>query len=346
MTCSFPWKRHALVAAAWLLAAVLPACAAGPVRVIFDTDMGNDVDDALALAMLHAFESRGEARLLAVTVTKDSRSAAPFVDLVNTFYGRPSIPVGVVKNGKTPNDTPMIRIPAGRRTASGAYVYPHRLTDGAAAPDAVAVLRRALAAEPDGSVTIVQVGFSTNLARLLDSPADAASPLSGAQLVTRKVRLLSAMAGHFPIGKPEFNVATDIPSARKVFAEWPTPIVFSGFEIGEALLFPAAAIEHDFSWVSDHPVAEAYRNYMRMPYDRPTWDLTAALYAIRPERGYFALSPEGRVTVDDTGQTHFTAQTAGKRRYLILDPAQKQRIVEALILLASQPRDRQPCAQP
>jgi inosine-uridine nucleoside N-ribohydrolase len=329
--------RPSLLLAAMLVASTA-ALAADPVRLIFDTDMGNDVDDALALAMIHAFQSRGEARLLAVTVTKDSHSAGPFVDLVNTFYGRPSIPVGVVKNGKTTNDTPMIRVPSERRTPSGPYVYPHRLTDGTDAPDAVSVLRRALAAEPDGSVTIVQVGFSTNLARLLDSAADAASPLPGAQLVSRKVHLLSAMAGHFPVGKPEFNVATDIPSASKVFAEWPSPIVFSGFEIGEALLFPAASIEHDFSWVPDHPVAEAYRNYMRMPYDRPSWDLTAVLYAVRPDRGYFALSPEGKVTVDDNGQTHFAAAGGGARRYLILEDAQKARVLEALVLLASQPR--------
>lgn len=324
------------------LLAVLALAAAAPaadgVHLIFDTDMGNDVDDALALAMIHAFESRGEAKLLAVTITKDSRSAAPFVDLVNTFYRRPSIPIGVVKGGKTPNDTPMIRVPAERRTVSGSFVYPHRLTDGAAAPDAVVVLRKALAAEADGAVTIVQVGFSTNLARLLESGADAASPLPGRELAARKVRLLSVMAGHFPVGRPEFNVATDIPAARRVFADWPSPVVFSGFEIGEALLFPAASIEHDFAWAADHPVAEAYRTYMKMPYDRPTWDLTAVLYAVRPDRRYFSLSDEGRVTVDDSGQTHFTAGAGGGRRYLILDEAQKARTLEALEMLASQPR--------
>src|SRR5260370_502633 len=77
--------------------AVAPPASARPVPVIFDTDIGNDVDDALALAMLHALESRGEARLLAVTITKDNKWAAPFVNLVNTFYGRPAIPIGVVK---------------------------------------------------------------------------------------------------------------------------------------------------------------------------------------------------------------------------------------------------------
>ena len=313
-----------------LCAALLSVtAAAGPVRVIFDTDIGNDVDDALALAILHGLESRGEAKILAVTITKDNRYAAPFIDCVNTFYGRPDIPVGVVKNGKTPEDSAMIRVPSTRRNADGSFVYPHRITDGARAPDAVSVLRSVLKHQPDASVVIVQVGFSTNLARLLDVAPD---------LVARKVRLLSAMAGSFPIGNPEYNVKTDIPAARRVFRYWPSPIVFSGFEIGQAMLFPGVNIEHDFAWMANHPVAEAYRNYMPMPYDRPTWDLTAALYAVRGDRGYFSLSQPGRVQVDDEGRTIFTPDAKGTRRYLILDPAQKSRTLEALILLASQPR--------
>src|ERR1019366_1575833 len=135
--------------------------------VIFDTDMGNDVDDALALAMLHALESRGECRLLGVTVTKDNPWAAVYVDLVNTFYGRARIAVGMVKgSGVTPEGSPMIQTPAERRGADGTLVYPRRLASGAEAVEAVALLRRLLASEKDGSVVIVQGGVSTNLARL------------------------------------------------------------------------------------------------------------------------------------------------------------------------------------
>ena len=61
---------------ALLLIAAL-GLAAEPVRIIFDTDMGNDIDDALALAVLHAFESRGEAKLLAVTLTLLIVASAP-----------------------------------------------------------------------------------------------------------------------------------------------------------------------------------------------------------------------------------------------------------------------------
>src|SRR5438876_2124612 len=156
-----------------------------PVNVIFDTDMGNDVDDALALAMLHAFQSRHEVNLLAVTITKDNKWAAPYVDLVNTFYGRTEIPIGTVRNGKTPESNPMIQRPSERRRPDGSFVYPHRILDATEAPDAVSLLRRTLAGQPDGSVVIVQVGFSTNLARVLDTRPDAASTLDGRTLVSQ-----------------------------------------------------------------------------------------------------------------------------------------------------------------
>src|SRR5579864_838166 len=185
-----------------LMFAFSSLAAAQPVRIIFDTDMGNDVDDALALAMMHAFESRGEAQLLAFTITKDNRWVAPYVDLVNTFYGRPDIPIGVVRNGKTPQSNPIIQGPSERKRPDGSYLYPHTITDGSQAPEAVGVLRKVLAQQPDGSVVIAQTGFSTNLARLLQSPPDGSSSLSGRDLAAKKVRLLVAMAGNYVSTKP------------------------------------------------------------------------------------------------------------------------------------------------
>src|SRR3954449_7506872 len=65
--------------------------------VIFDTDMGNDVDDALALAILHSLSNRGECRLIGVTLTNANASAVPYVRLFNTFYGRAGLPVGAAQ---------------------------------------------------------------------------------------------------------------------------------------------------------------------------------------------------------------------------------------------------------
>jgi hypothetical protein len=84
-------------------------------------------------------------------------------------------------------------------------------------------------------------------------------------------------------------------------------------------------------------VADAYRLYQEMPYDRPTWDLTSVLYALHPERGYFELSEPGRVTVEADGFTRFDATAGGRDRYLILNPEHRERLVEALTQLASQP---------
>ncbi|GMV91595.1 MAG: nucleoside hydrolase [Candidatus Hydrogenedentota bacterium] len=310
-----------------------------PVPLIFDTDIGNDVDDALALGVIHALQSRGECELLAVTITKDHPLCAPFVDAVNTFYGRGDIPVGVVKDGPTPGDSKFL--PLAEQRDNGELRYPHDLMSSADAPDATTVLRQALAEAEDNSVVIAQVGFSTNLARLLESGPDAISDLTGKELAAKKVRLISIMAGAFePIdGKThrEYNVVMDIPAAQALAKDWPTPIVYSGYEIGLNIPYPAASIERDYAYVDHHPLPEAYQLYMPTPHERPTWDLTSVLWAIRPERGYFDLSKPGRTQVTDEGVTEFEEAADGNCVYLIASDAQKERTKEALAQLSSQP---------
>jgi inosine-uridine nucleoside N-ribohydrolase len=314
-----------------LLALLLPAAAwaAEPVRVIFDTDMGNDVDDALALGMLHALESRGEARILAVTITKDNIWSAIFVDLLDRFYGRPGIPIGIVKDGKTKDDGSYTRAVAETRRPDGALLYPRALTPASEVPGAQDVLRRVLTEQPDASVVVVQTGFSTNLARLLASPG-------GTDLVKRKVHLLVVMAARFTDTVAEYNIVNDVPAARKLFAEWPTPIIVSPWEAGDAAKYPAARLETDFAGLNHHPLADAYRAYQKMPYDEPLWDPTAALYAVRPAGRYFDLSPAGRVAVDETGTTRFLPGS-GRSQVLSVGPEQRTRIVEAVAALISAP---------
>ena len=287
--------------------------------VIFDTDMGNDIDDALALAMLHALTDRGECELIGVTLTNASPAAVPYIHMVNRFYGRPDLPVGAAI--KSLKDGAQDGYMSAALRAMGAE------NTGTAEP-APDVLRRLLTNARE-KVVIVQTGFSTNLAALLDSPG-------GAALAKEKVALLVVMAGNFADGAPEYNVKIDAQAAKTVFEHWPTPILFSGFEIGRELLYPSASIEHDFGYASPHPIAESYRAYMKMPYNRPTWDLTAALEAVRPEHNYFGLSEAGTVQVEANGVTHFTAGD-GDRRYLRLDAAKRGEILEVLALLASEP---------
>lgn len=310
------------------------------VRLILDTDICGDCDDVLALAMIHSLESRGACRLLAVTVSADHDLAAPFVSAVNTFYGRGRVPIGVVGKGGVAAQSKYLALVDEKD--GDRFRFPHDLASGRSATPALAVLRQALAAQPDGSVVVAQVGFSTNLARLLDSGGDEHSPLSGEDLVRRKVKLLSLMAGAFqPIDGNrrylEYNVVKDVSSARVLAARWPSPIVWSGFEIGIALPYPASSIERDYGYVPHHPVAEAYIRHEPPPHNRPTWDLTSVLHAVHDDRGYFNLSSPGTVTVEPDGFTRFDASPDGKHRYLVLTPDQKPRVLEALVQLSSQP---------
>ena len=300
-----------------ILSCLLAPICFGARPVIFDTDMGNDIDDALALAMLHALSDRGECELIGVTLTNANPAAVPYIRMVNRFYGRGDLPVGgAIKKLKDGAGDGYMRAVLGAAPAEGG------------ADSALAVLRRLLSTARE-KVVIVQTGFSSNLAALLDSAG-------GAELARDKVALLVAMAGNFAGGEPEYNVRIDIPSAKAVFERWPTPIVFSGFEIGRDLLFPAASIERDFSYARPHPIAESYRAYSKMPYNRPAWDLTAVLEAVRPDRGYLTRSDPGSVLVEANGATRFVSGR-GDRRYLRLDPSKKTEILEVLELLASEP---------
>jgi len=177
---------------------------------------------------------------------------------------------------------------------------------------------------------------------LLDTPADEISSLPGRDLIKLKVRRLSVMAGAFQSINDnnhflEFNVYSDLPAAQKLARDWPTPIVWSGCEIGIALPYPATSIERDYRYVAHHPLAEAYQLYLPTPHERPTWDLTSALYAVQPDRGYFGLSEAGAVTVEGDGFTRFTPKPDGRDRFLKLDAAQTARVREALVQLCSQP---------
>lgn len=315
------------------------AAHAQPVPLVYDTDMGNDVDDGFALGVIHALQSRGECELLAVTVTKDHPLAGPFVDLLNTYYGRGDIPVGVVRNGVAPEKHKFLGM-AEETNDSGQRV-PHDLLSGENAPEATVLLRKTLAAQADGAVVIVQVGFSTNLARLLDTPPDEHSPLNGRDLVAQKVRVLSMMAGAFEPhnGAPhrEYNVVIDIPSAQKLVKEWPTKIVHSGFEIGLKTALPKAGIREDFRYDPEHPMRVAYGLYNKEFRDQPSWDLTSVLWAVRPDRGYFDLSEPGHVAYDDEGYTQWTADPGGNQCYLKVNDTQIARVQEILTALTSEP---------
>ena len=126
----------------------------------------------------------------------------------------------------------------------------------------------------------------------------------------------------------------DVPAIRRILAEWPSPIVFCGREVGEALPFPAASIEKDFGWAPSNPVVDAYRAFKPMPYDWPSWDMAAMLYAVHPDKGFFQ-TRTGTIQARDDGGIEFIQSPNGPHHALAVDPAQKDKTLQTIIQIAS-----------
>ena len=74
---------------------VLSEVGAHRMNIIFETDMGNDVDDALAIDMLYKYHHQGRIRLMAVMLNKEGEFPPKYIDLLNTWYRHKRIPIGL-----------------------------------------------------------------------------------------------------------------------------------------------------------------------------------------------------------------------------------------------------------
>lgn len=303
-----------------------------PVGIIFDSAMGDRIDDALALALLYGLDGKNEARVVSISVSRTNLASAAYCEAVGKFYagavsgafgavGR-ALPVGLAlpaAGRKADDDSPMLTVPLTKKKADGTPVYNHGIHQLNDTAEVAPLLRNACTAQHDQNAIVILTGPATNLAALLDLPG-------AREVVAAKVRLL-AMTTH--------GLSADMAAAKRVFADWPTPIVTAGDEIGDGLLYPGASIEEDFAWTPDHPVVDAYRAYKTMPYDAPTWSMAPVLYSIRQKEGYFKLSDPGTIAVSNDGRLKLTVNAAGTHRTLILDPEQKERILKTFTEIAS-----------
>ena len=287
--------------------------------------MATDVDDAGALGLLLYYVQQGKANLLAAVCDSVNAYGAGCIDALNNYYGCPGVPVGTYKGEE----------PEGRDLGGGEdgslynkYIvenYETELTDGSLAEDAVDVYRRTLASQPDNSVTIVSVGYLTNLMDLMRSGPDEYSDLNGIDLIAQKVKLICVMGGQFPTSEgPEYNFRCDPTSAQYLVDYCPAPIMFTGYEIGIEIYTGDRRAEMP----EDDPIRIAYDLYLAEPgyYVAPkvngvqtrwSWDLTAVMYAVEGLNDKWTMA-RGDVEVLDTGVTVFTGnEETGARAYLI-----------------------------
>jgi inosine-uridine nucleoside N-ribohydrolase len=304
-----------------------------PVNIIFDTDIAPDYDDVGAMALLHAFADQGEANILATISCNTFTTTAATLSVLNTYFKRSDIPIGITK-GDFPNKECSQEWAQFINTK-----YPHAIKSNAEAEEAVALYRRILAGQPDGSVTIVTVGFFTNLANLLTSKPDQYSSMNGKELAARKVKQLVSMAaslGKDGKGGNEFNVVVDPTASQKVFNEWPTPILLSGFQIGEKILTGTRLISNE--QIQNSPVKDAYKVALTKDNNtvgRNSWDQTAVLVAVRGTSPWF-----------DVRKINFDIQKDGKsvpipgEKFDYLEFKQPPEVIAVVIedLMMHQPR--------
>ena len=298
--------------------------------IIFDSDIGRDMDTVAALSMLHAL---GRGRLIGVGVHYSSLDAAAFCDAVARFYGvGGGLPIGVPEEGPKLADVPMLRVPLAMKNEEGQPLLRHVIRSITDTADPTVVFRNALLTQQDKQGFAVLAAPATNFARTLQL-------YRAREVVTSKVRLLIMAAGSFSGTAADPRIRADIASARKLLTEWPSPVVAVGIEAGEAVPFPARSIETDFAPMPNHPLIAAYRAYRAGQNPEPagfsSQSVLAAPYAANPGAAYFTMSPPGTIDVSDDGRTRFKESSNGNHRYLIVDPAQKESITKAFIALAT-----------
>ena len=287
-----------------------------PVKIIFDTDMDSDCDDVGALAVLHALADGGEAEILATVVSSKNPWSAPCVDAINTYYGRPDLPVGAPKGKGAAKPSKYAR--------PLAEAFPQDVGSGDAAPDAKEVYRDVLSRQPDGSVVIVTVGYLTNIADLLKLPADGARP-AGEQLVKRKVKRWVCMGGNF-IGRPPAddlklgnnNFTYDKDAAHYAVRHWPGELVFVGREIGSVPSGLRAGARLAETPVTN-PVRMGYQHWFGgAPNDRHVADPTTVLFAVRGLRDYWDAHATGRMDLEPDMTFRWIDEGGGRRQSYLL----------------------------
>ncbi len=301
-------------------------------RIIFDTDMDSDFDDAGALAVLHALADKGECEILAVMHSTSTPWSVGVIDAINTYYARGDLPIGARK--RTDNDN---RSSYAEKIAKDTSRFEHNVTDWnhKDVSQAKVLYKSILAKQTDQSTTIVTVGPYLNLLDLLNDPEAVA-------LIRKKVKLLSIMGGHFnPPGHTEWNMSQkgryeDGPKAGKAVVErWPTPVVWSDVHIGVRLP-TGKRLQYT---ARDNPVREVYRLALHNKWrDHASWDQSAVLFAVRGLRDYWLACTTGRPVIyqdqDGNWATDWLASPDSKHAYLKIRKANAElaKIIEDLMI--------------
>jgi inosine-uridine nucleoside N-ribohydrolase len=284
-----------------LVAAAAPAPAAKPIPVVIDTDIGGDIDDAFALALAVASP---ELDIRGVTTVGRGPVRDPFVRHITadrdedrawlvcrflTLVGRKDIPVaaGADPQPALPLDW---QIQYRRHPAA---VYNRTL---APVMESAAELIARLAREADGELVVIALGPLTNVARVLRDHPDAA----------KRIKRVVVMGGSVAVGyegkakpEPEWNIKTDIPAAKAVFASG-VPLAVIPLDATATVRLERAAREKLFA--ARTPLTYQVQNLYEL-WDRETPILFDPVAAAAAFDDRFLTLKDLRLEVDDAGMT-------------------------------------------
>jgi len=289
-------------------------------KIIYDTDIGTDSDDVVALDLLISAHRQGLCELVGVTCSSLHPEGAPCARTILKYRGMGDLPLSAAP--AKPADT----IWYGEVVSKW---YPELSCMDELFPDSVAELRRLIAENP--GVTVVVVGNFYNVGALLQSAPDESSPLTGVELVRQNVSSFVLMAGSFvhqtgvdfretpeylPDGtvKPwaEYNVRCDVPAAQTFFELVPVNTYLLPFEAGYNVMSGKVLLK------KGHGTPEALAMYAQAEClkGRHSWDPMTALYAVWGAEPWMICSAAGKVTVDESGVTDHTPCEDGKHFFL------------------------------
>jgi len=293
----FHLERNMKKLFSYMLITILSASVFAQTKVIFDTDIGSDCDDAGAMAILHKLADKGEVEILGVVYSSGKNKFGIGVcDAINTYYGRGDLPLG--QNHKDDVGDP--RDFFSKQVATDTVTYHHDVISSAR--DLVSAYKMMLEKEQDASVTIITVGHPIGLVHLLRDD-------EGVRLVRSKVSRWVAMGG----GGWNFSQNGMAEYMHELLEKWPCRLYMSSY--GEKVITGNIKLPNT---PENNPVRKAYESFIWncLEKGRPSWDQIAVLFAIRPQ--YFRIESHGAVEQTEDKNVRWDNRINNLKHYYVL----------------------------
>ena len=302
-------------------------------KIILDTDIGSSTDDLFAMQLLYRYADEGQCHLLGVVVDRMGDSCIALADAMNTYYGFENLPIGVERNGIAHpnvyiNYAKMARTPI----ENGCDMFPHTYSRYDTLPDGWKLYRRLLADAEDHSISIIAIGFVTTIAQLLESGPDSYSPLSGQELVRKKVKCIYFMGTKLgESDSPGYNLKSGLDAAHRFLDQWPreVDIVLSPSPAGDTIEYCPDSVVADIWWTDRHPIKQVYTQNNCNTGQR-MWDALPVINAVEGN-SLFGLSGRGWVTINENNRIEFSPDSNGNCRYQTVgDRETNRRLLEII----------------